>query len=117
MPLWLAMAIPVVLLVVGALMWVLDYAKKAHELEKLRMEIRRLKAEEEERASRIAKPTQEEVERFGHHRGGPRLFPQRHFAAPPGCGAIVMSLSIISAILLLLLAAGEMIERLIRSLF
>jgi hypothetical protein len=47
MPTWLAIAIPSVVAVAAILMWVLDYSKKAHEIQKLGLELEKLKRESE----------------------------------------------------------------------
>jgi hypothetical protein len=69
MPTWLAIAIPSVLAVAAGLMWALDYSKKAHELQKLRLELERLRREavssereEQTKASGLYKPTAAEVD-------------------------------------------------------
>lgn len=66
----LAIAIPSVVAVAACLMWALDYSKKAHEIEKLRLEVERLTREERSRVAGLYKPTAEEVDRFA---GPPRF--------------------------------------------
>lgn len=53
-------------------MWMLDYSKKAHEIQKLRLELEKLKREgersereERSKASGLYKPTAAEVDRLG----------------------------------------------------
>ena len=45
MPSWLAIAIPSVIAVAACIMWAVDYVKKAHEIEKLRLDVRKLELE------------------------------------------------------------------------
>ena len=88
MPTWLAIAIPSVVAVASILMWALDYSKKAHEIQKLRLELEKLKWDREtaeraeaHRSSGLYTPTAEEVDRV--------LSSQRRKAtvAPPFPGA------------------------------
>jgi hypothetical protein len=76
MPTWLAIAIPSVIAVAAILMWALDYTKKAHEIQKLRLELEKLKREGEQsdredrfRGSGLYTPTAEEVDKIGTHHG------------------------------------------------
>jgi hypothetical protein len=71
MPTWLAIAIPSVIAVAACLMWALDYSKKAHEIEKLRLEVERLRREREKtekedgsRAAGLYTPTAQEIDWF-----------------------------------------------------
>lgn len=64
MPSWLAIAIPTVIAVAACLMWALDYSKEAHEIQKLRLERRKLERqrdraakEDNSRAAGIYTPT------------------------------------------------------------
>jgi hypothetical protein len=77
MPTWLAIAIPSVVAVAAILMWSLDYSKKAHEIQKLRLELERLKRESERsaqedafRRSGLYRPTVEEVRIWERGIGG-----------------------------------------------
>jgi hypothetical protein len=47
-PTWLAIAIPSVIAVAACLMWAVDYSKKAHEIEKLRLELEKLQRKQEQ---------------------------------------------------------------------
>lgn len=67
MPTWLAITIPSVVAVAAILMWAIDYTKKAHEIEKLRLELEKLKREErkeQQKASGLYIPSAAEVDRF-----------------------------------------------------
>lgn len=73
-PTWLAITIPSVIAVAACLMWALDYSKKAHEIQKLRLELEKLRAEGERReredslkASGLYKPTTVEIDRIVGH--------------------------------------------------
>jgi hypothetical protein len=72
MPTWLAIAIPSVVAAAAILMWALDYSKKAHEIQKLRLELEKLKREgersereERSRSSGLYTPTAAEVDKLG----------------------------------------------------
>jgi hypothetical protein len=58
-------AIPSIVTVGTAIMWAIDYSKKAHEIQKLRLELEKLKREqrlEEFKATGLYKPTAAEVD-------------------------------------------------------
>lgn len=62
MPTWLAIAIPSVVAVAAVLMWILDYSKKAHEIEKVRLELKKLGDELRRRDGGLYIPTPQEVD-------------------------------------------------------
>lgn len=75
MPAWLAIAIPSLIAVAACVMWAVDYVKKAHEIEKLRLELERLRLDgiaaertEDLRASGLYTPTPEEIDRVVRER-------------------------------------------------
>lgn len=62
MPTWLQIAVPVVVAVAAVLMWALDYTKKSHEIEKLRLELKKLRSDLRRRDGGLYIPTPQEVD-------------------------------------------------------